>query len=77
MTRGLHLVGGQWGGVGGMPGARRRTARSRTGLASVRCLAAFTCRNVWRVIRWLAGVLAAQLARHPARYLHFGRSPGV
>ena len=77
LTRGLRLVGGQWGGVGDMPGTWRRSPRSSTGLASVQCLAAFACGHVRRVIGWLAGVLAPRLARHPARYLRSGRSPGV
>ena len=75
MTRGLCPVGGWWGGVGGMYGARRRSPRSGTRLASVRCLAAFACRHVWRVIGWRRGVLVAQLARHHAIYLRSAWSP--
>ena len=60
-----------------MSDARRRSQGSRTGLVRVSCLAVFACRHVRRVIGWLTGVLAAPLARHPARYLRSGRSPGV
>ena len=65
MTRCVRLLVGRLGRVGGMPGARRWSPRSRIGLASVWCLATFTCRHIWRVIGWLAGVLATQLAVIP------------
>ena len=54
------------GGVGGMPSAQRLSARSRTGMANVHCLAAFVCRYVRRAISRRLGLLVARLARHPS-----------
>ena len=60
-----------------MPSAQPGALRFFTGVASIRCLAAFACRHVQWAIGWRAGVLGAWLACHPARYLRSGWSPGV
>ena len=63
-------VGGGGGG-GGMLGVRHSFVRSRTRLASFRCLVASACRHVRR-----AGTRLFRLVRPPARYLCVGWSPG-
>ena len=46
VSRGVHPVGGWSGEAGEMLGVWRRSPRSRTGLAGVRCLAASACHHV-------------------------------
>ena len=59
-----------------MLGVRRWSPRSRTGLTSVRRLAALPCSHVRRRIGLRVGVLVFWLARHPARCPRSGWSPG-
>ena len=54
-----------------MLGVQHWFIRSRTTLASVRCLVVSACRHVRR-----AGTLVFRLVRPPARYLREGWSPG-
>ena len=70
-THGLRPVGGWWGEAGGMLGVGHRFARSRTRLASVRCLVASACPHVCR-----AGTLVLWLVRPSVRHLRLGSSPG-
>ena len=75
-TCGLRPVVGWWGEASGMLGVWRRSPRSCSGTARVRCLAIYACCHVRRPIGRHAGVPVFWMARHPARYLCSGWSPG-